>query len=107
MSWISIDDVIHAIEFIIRNKQIYGAVNIVSPEPVTNYHYSKALGKAISRPVIFKIPAFILKLVLGEMADALLLSSSKVIPQKLTDHRYKFLHSTIEQAFEAIFAQKI
>jgi uncharacterized protein (TIGR01777 family) len=105
--WISIDDVIHVIKFIIQNNQITGVANLVAPEPVTNYQYSKVLGKELSRPVIFKAPSIILKLVLGEMAEGLLLSSNRVIPQKLTDHGYKFLHPTIDQAFNAIFAQDI
>jgi uncharacterized protein (TIGR01777 family) len=105
MSWISIEDIVHVIGFIIRTGEISGPVNLVAPKPVTNYQYSKSLGKALSRPVIFKVPVFVLRLFLGEMADALLLASNRVIPQKLTDHGYKFLHPTIDQAFNSMFSK--
>jgi uncharacterized protein (TIGR01777 family) len=103
MSWISLPDLIHIIIFIIQNESLSGAINAVSPLPITNQEYSKALGKSLSRPVILKTPSFILKLALGEMADALLLSSSRVLPEKLTKSGYQFLHPTIEQAFDSIF----
>jgi uncharacterized protein (TIGR01777 family) len=105
MSWITIKDVVNIIDFSIHNDSLSGPLNIVSPEPVTNYQYSKALGKALSRPVFFKAPSLILKLVLGEMADALLLSSSRVIPEKLLGYGYKFLNPTINDAFQTIFKE--
>jgi len=102
MPWISIEDVIEAIGFIIANDKINGPVNLTAPNPVTNYHFSKSLGKILSRPVLFKIPAFVLRGALGEMADALLLTSSRVIPQKLIDNGYSFKYSTIDEALKAI-----
>ena len=101
MPWISIDDVNAVIDFIIKNRLISGPVNVVAPETITNYEYSKTLGKVLSRPVLFKAPAFILRLALGEMANDLLLSSSKVVPKVLTDHGYKFLHKNIDKALSA------
>ena len=106
MSWISLTDVVQIIDFIIQNEHISGPVNVVSPEPVTNYQYSKALGKALARPVLFRAPSLILRLVLGEMADSLLLSSSRVIPQKLIDHAYSFSQPTLDQVFKEIFKKK-
>jgi uncharacterized protein (TIGR01777 family) len=106
MPWISIEDVIQAIGFIIANEKISGPLNLVAPNPVTNYQYSKALTNALSRPLLFKAPAFALRGVLGEMADALLLSSSRVIPQKLIDHGYSFAHPTIDEALRAIFVSR-
>jgi uncharacterized protein (TIGR01777 family) len=105
VSWISLSDLIHIINYIIQNKTISGAINAVSPQPITNRQYSKALGKALARPVILKTPSILLKIVLGEMANALLLSSSRVLPEKLTNSGYQFIHPTIDQAFEAIFKE--
>ncbi len=101
MPWVSIEDVIQAIGFVIANEKISGPVNLAAPNPVTNYQFSKSLGKILSRPVLFKIPAFVLRGVLGEMADALLLSSSRVIPQKLIDNGYSFIHPNIDDAFKS------
>jgi uncharacterized protein (TIGR01777 family) len=106
LPWISIDDVTGVIDFIIKNEEISGAVNVVAPETVTNYEYSKALGRALSRPVFFKVPVSLLKLVLGEMAEQLLLSSSRVVPKVLIDHGYKFVHENIDQALAAVLDDK-
>ena len=102
MPWISIDDVNGVIDYIIKNDAISGAVNVVAPEAVTNNEYSKALGRALSRPVLFKVPGLVLSLALGEMAEQLLLSSSRVAPKVLTDHGYKFIYENIDQALSAI-----
>ena len=107
MPWISIEDVIQAIGFIIANEKISGPVNLVAPNPVTNYQFSKSMGKILSRPVLFKIPAFVLRGALGEMADALLLTSSRVVPQKLIDHGYSFVHPEIDTALKVILAGKV
>jgi uncharacterized protein (TIGR01777 family) len=106
MPWISIKDVNTIIDFIIRNESISGAINVVAPKPVTNFEYSESLGKALSRPVFFKVPASILKLAFGEMAEQLVLSSSKVLPKVLTDHGYTFLHENIDQALTAILEKR-
>jgi uncharacterized protein (TIGR01777 family) len=106
MPWISIDDVNTIIDFIIRNESISGAINVVAPKPVTNYEYSKALGNALSRPVFFKAPASILKLAFGEMAEQLVLSSSKVLPKVLTDHGFSFLHANIDQSLTALLENR-
>ncbi len=102
MPWISIDDVNGVIDYIIKNDAISGAVNVVAPETVTNYEYSKALGRTLSRPVPFKAPGLVLRLALGEMAEQLLLSSSRVAPKVLTDHGYKFIYENIDQALSTI-----
>jgi len=106
MPWISIDDVITIIEFIIKIDSISGAVNVVSPNPITNHEYSISLGRALSRPVFFRAPASFLKLVLGEMAEQLLLSSTKVIPKVLINHGYKFIHENIDQALSELLENR-
>ncbi|HWN11783.1 MAG TPA: TIGR01777 family oxidoreductase [Pyrinomonadaceae bacterium] len=93
MSWIALDDVIGGIKFALANESLRGPVNFVAPNPVTNAEFTKALGRALSRPTIFPIPAFGLRLVFGEMADALLLSSQRVEPERLkaSDYTFQFL----------------
>ena len=81
MSWIALDDVVGAIKFALTNETLSGPVNFVAPNPVTNSEFTKTLGKALSRPTLFPIPAFGVRLAFGEMADALLLSSQRVEPQ--------------------------
>jgi uncharacterized protein (TIGR01777 family) len=91
-SWIALDDAVGAIIHVINDESISGRVNFVSPEPIRNRDFAKSLGKVLGRPAIFPAPAFVLRLVLGEMADPLLLSSTRVKPTKLlkAGYRYKF-----------------
>jgi uncharacterized protein (TIGR01777 family) len=92
MSWIALDDVVSGIKFALSNDSLSGPVNFVAPNPVRNAEFTKTLGKALSRPTIFPVPAFGLRLLFGEMADALLLSSQRVEPSKLKDGQYEFLY---------------
>jgi len=91
MSWICLEELCHVIEFIINNKNLGGALNIVSPKPIRNSDFTKRLGKALHRPAIFIIPKFILKLLYGEMADEVLLASTRAIPTKLENAGYQFI----------------
>ncbi len=98
MSWIALDDVIGAMHHCIMNEAVRGPVNLVSPEVVTNSEFTKILAKVLARPAIFPAPAFALRLVLGEMADALLLSSTKVEPKVLENTGYEYSFSNLEAA---------
>lgn len=93
MSWIALDDVVGGIKFALANDSLKGPVNFVAPVPVTNAEFTKTLGRALSRPTFFPIPAFGVRLVFGEMADALLLSSQRVVPAQLkaSDYPFKYL----------------
>jgi NAD dependent epimerase/dehydratase family enzyme len=82
-----------------------GPVNFVAPNPVTNAEFTKTLGRVLSRPTIFPMPAFGARLVFGEMADALLLSSQKVEPSILQDKGFLFSWPTLEPAFRHILAR--
>ncbi len=90
MSWISLSDVVKSFIFIAENINISGPVNLCSPNPVTNLEFTKSLGKALNRPTIFSAPSFMLNLILGEMAESLLLSSARIIPNKLQQAGFKF-----------------
>lgn len=98
MSWIALDDVVGAIHHCIMNEDISGPVNLVAPEPVQNKEFTKVLAKVLFRPALFPAPAFALKLALGEMADALLLSSTKVDSKVLRNTGYEFSYPTLESA---------
>lgn len=105
MSWIALDDLLNVILFAIEKENLQGPVNAVSPNAVTNAEFTKALGRALNRPTIFPLPAFAAKLVFGEMAEALLLSSARVLPNKLIDTGFQFRYPEIDSAFEKLFKQ--
>lgn len=102
MSWISLDDEVKAIRFLIDTGTISGAVNLVAPNPVTNREFTKTLGKILRRPTILPLPAFAARLLFGEMAEVLLLGSSRVAPKKLIDAGYEFCHADLQPALEEI-----
>jgi len=104
MSWISLKDEVSIIRYLIDNPTISGSVNLVSPNPVTNMEFAKTLGKIIKRPTILPMPAFAARLLFGEMADALLLSSARVYPDKLISSGYEFSHPTLESALRSVLA---
>src|SRR5229473_1562034 len=111
MSWVTLEDVVGILRFAIENASVRaagnvapvrGALNIVSPQPLQNAEFTKVLAKAMHRPALFPAPAFALRLALGEMADALLLSSQRVQPQVLETFGYRFLHSELSGALNAV-----
>lgn len=96
MSCVALDDAVGIIEFALSNDAVRGPINVVCPQPVTNYEYTKSLGKVLGRPTIFPVPGFAARLAFGEMADALLLSSARVVPDRLVAAGYQFRHPTLE-----------
>ena len=102
MSWISLPDVLRAIEFCMNDGQIEGPVNAVSPQPVTNAEFTQTLAHLLHRPAILPVPAIALRAAFGEMADAALLSSTRVIPARLQAAGFVFDHSTLEQALQSV-----
>ncbi len=102
MSWIALDDVVGGIKFALANDSIRGPVNFVAPAPVTNAEFTKTLGKVLSRPTIFPIPAFGVRLLFGEMADALLLSSQRVESAVLQTSGYLFQYAQLERALRHV-----
>ena len=106
MSWIALADVIGGLKFLLDAKSIAGPVNFVAPDPVTNAQFTSTLGRVISRPTIFPMPAFAARLAFGEMADALLLSSQRVDPAVLEDNGFMFSWPTLEPALKQILAHR-
>jgi uncharacterized protein len=96
MSWITLDDVVGALHHVLVSESVRGAVNVVAPTPVKNREFTKTLGRVLKRPTLFLVPAFALRLALGEMADALLLASARVEPQRLLASEYAFRYPRLE-----------
>lgn len=101
-SWISLDDEVGAIVFLLT-ADISGAVNLTAPAPVTNAEFTKVLASTLSRPALVPVPSFGPKLLLGgELADALLFTGQRVLPERLTDAGYSFEHPTLSEALGAL-----
>jgi uncharacterized protein (TIGR01777 family) len=104
MSWISLEDEIAVINFAIENENIRGAVNAVSPNPATNEEFTKTLGEVLYRPTFIPLPEFAVSMIFGEMGDALLLASTKVMPKRLEDAGFEFKHPNLKEAIESAVA---
>ena len=98
MSWIAIDDVVNGLKFLISENTTSGAVNFVAPNPVTNAEFTKTLGRVLSKPTLFPMPEFGVKLAFGEMGEALLLSGQRVKPDVLEQKGYRFDWPTLDAA---------
>lgn len=95
-SWVALDDVINIINFAL-NSNISGVFNTTSPDAVTNAEFTKAFSKALNKLAILPSPSILLKLVYGEMADALLLSSTRTTSEKLQNAGYEFKHPNLKE----------
>jgi uncharacterized protein (TIGR01777 family) len=102
VSWIALDDVLHAIRFVLENESLSGPINLTSPNPVTNAEFTRALGQALHRPTLFPMPGPIVKALFGEMGEALLLSGQRVVPEKLQASGYRFLHTDVAEALRSM-----
>jgi uncharacterized protein (TIGR01777 family) len=107
MSWIMLDDAIGIVAHALTAESLQGPVNAVAPEPVTNLEFTKTLGRVLGRPTIFPMPASVARLALGEMADALLLASTRVVPRMLEGSHYKFRHPQLEHALRHLLGKTI
>jgi uncharacterized protein len=101
-SWISLEDDIAAIRFLMENEKQQGVFNLTSPEPVRMKDFCKKLGKVLKRPSWLPIPGFAIRLVFGEMAEELILAGQKVIPEKLLNTDFVFKHGNVENALKCI-----
>ncbi len=107
LSWISLPEIVRIFLFLIKNTDFSGPVNLVSPTPATNIEFSKTLGKVLHRPAVLPIPEFVIRSIFGEMGVALLLSSSRVIPDKLLKAGYDFQHPNLHSAIQYIMDYKV
>ena len=105
MSWITLNDVVGAIHHALITNTLQGPVNAVAPHPVTNHDFTKTLGRVLGRPTLFPMPAFAARLAFGEMADELLLASTRVEPARLVATGYRFRHSDLEGALRHLLGK--
>jgi uncharacterized protein len=101
MSWISLDDAVSAIRFLLTSD-LAGPFNLCAPNPVTNAEFTRALAASLHRPALFTVPAFALRAALGQMADEALLASARVHPTRLTGAAFSFTHPHLDGALAAI-----
>ena len=98
MRWIALEDEVAIINYAIENENIRGAINAVAPNPVRNEEFTKTLGDVLYRPTFLPLPEFAVSMVFGEMGDALLLSSTKVLPKRLLDEGFEFKYPNLKEA---------
>lgn len=103
ISWIHLDDEVKGIRFLIENANARGAFNLSAPEPLPNLAFTKAMGRALSRPVWLPTPGFAFKVAFGELGDTLLLKGQRVIPQHLQESGYSFHYPEAEGALRDLF----
>jgi hypothetical protein len=103
VSWIALDDVVGAILHVLRETSVVGPVNTVAPVPVRNKEFSRALARALGRRAFFSVPEFVLRAIFLEMADEMLLASTRVRPQRLLESGFRFVHPELAGALQSIF----
>jgi uncharacterized protein (TIGR01777 family) len=105
MSWITIDDVVKATEYILNNENIKGPVNMVAPNPVTNKEFTKELGIVLQRPTILKIPSWAIQALYGEMGKELLLTSTRALPHRLKSSGFDFQFPYLREGLRHILGK--
>jgi uncharacterized protein (TIGR01777 family) len=104
ISWVTLDDLIQMVRFGLENVSLDGAINAVTPNPVTNLEFTKTLGRVLRRPTAFPLPSFAVRLMFGEMGEQVLLSSARVEPSRLMTANFQFRHPDLEGALRHVLA---
>ncbi len=102
MSWVALEDVVRIIRFVIEKDSVQGPINVVAPQPVTNAEFTRVLAHVLHRPAFFTVPPFVLRTLLGEMADGMILAGQRVVPQALQEAGYQFLYTDLSAALNAV-----
>ena len=105
--WITLDDVIGAMNHAMHSEQIFGALNVVAPQAVTNREFTKTLNTVLRRPTLLKIPAWVLKLIPGDMGREAFLTSTRIIPDQLTKSGFTFQFPELKPALEYMLSKGI
>ncbi len=106
ISWITPDDLVGAVLHCLLREELRGPVNALGPHPVTNREFTKTLGRVLSRPTPFPVPAFAVRLAFGQMGDELLLSSTRAVPKKLEASGFVFKHAELEMALRHVLRKQ-
>jgi hypothetical protein len=104
-SWVALDDAVGAIQHALVTAGLSGPVNVAAPKPVTNAEFTRTLGRVLARPTLFPVPVFAARLAFGEMADALLLASARIVPERLQQTGYGFRHPELEGALRHLLGR--
>jgi uncharacterized protein (TIGR01777 family) len=106
ISWISLEDWVGLVRWAVTTNHASGPFNLTAPTPVTNREFARVLGRVLGRPAVIPAPASALRLVLGELADALILGGQRVVPARAHALGYEFRHPTLEPALREIYAKR-
>ena len=104
-SWIAIDDVVGAIIHALREDSLEGPVNVTVPDPPTNAEYTRTLGRVLGRPTVFPLPAPAARIMLGQLADELLLASQRIEPARLKETGYSYRYPELEGALRHLLGR--
>jgi len=102
MSWVALDEIPYVVDHLIKTDTIMGAVNVVSPQAVSNAEFTKVLGEVMHRPTILPVPSFAIRLLFGEMGQSLLLEGARVIPRRLMESGYQFRLADLKDALKKV-----
>lgn len=105
MSWVTIEDAVGAVGHALAHESLRGPINVASPRPVTNSEFTKTAGRVLNRPTLLPAPPFALRMMFGEMADALLLASTRAVPKRLETAGFTFLHPELEPALRHLLGK--
>lgn len=101
MSWIALEDLVRIIDLCLRDDSLSGAINVVAPNPIRHDEFAESLGKVLHRPVLLRVPASVLRLLAGTMADEALLASERVLPARLEQRGFQWNYRDLEPALRA------
>ncbi len=105
LSWIALDDAVRAIHHALLREEVQGPVNVVAPNPASNRQFTRTLARVLWRPAFFPMPAWVARLAFGEMANELLLASTRVMPRRLQETGFRFDHPDLEEALRHLLGQ--
>jgi len=105
MSWIHVDDWVEMVHWALTTSAVQGPLNLTAPGPVTNAEFARSLGGALHRPALMRAPAFALRLLLGEMADGVILSGQRVLPARAQSLGFSFRYASLDAALAAVYGR--
>lgn len=104
ISWITDDELVHVVEYLLTHPSLYGPINVGTPYPVTNREFTKALGAVLGRPTLLPMPTWLVRFVFGEMGEELLLGSTRMAPRRLIESGYAFRYPHLEAALRHLLS---
>jgi uncharacterized protein len=105
-SWVSLEDAARAYVFVVENPQVHGALNLCSPQPVTNAEFARTLGHVLHRPARLDVPAWLLRITAGEVADEMLLASQRMAPRRLLEAGFEFEDAELEATLRKLLSRR-